>query len=106
MKKGQLRIGILKYDPDHAVGKPYRPPTYSRLTGASRISIKDQAREYALWLMKNGREQCAVYRIPKSGIGTSADFRRYLFGFYHGSLKVMQVNPEDYLGKLSDRDRE
>lgn len=106
MKKGQLRIDIPGYPLENAAGKPYRQPTYSTVADASRISIKDQAREYALWLMKNGKERCAVYPIPKSGRGISAEFRAHLVRFHRGFLRFKEVQPEDFLGKLSDKDME
>lgn len=105
MKKGIVRIDVPRYDPEHAAGKPYRPPTYSRLADASRISIRKQAEEYAAWMKRNNVERCAVYPIPKNGRGASAEFRNYLVQLHHGPIRFEEVNPEDFLGKLSDKDR-
>ena len=102
MKKGILRINVPGYDPERAAGKPYQTPTYSRQRDASRISIKDQAREYALWLMKEGRTHCHLYPMSKSnrGGGVSAEFRRYLLGFHRGPLEITEVDPKEFLGGL------
>ena len=97
MKKGILRIDVPGYDPKRAAGKPYRPATYSRVADASRISIKDQAREYALWLMKEGKEHCYLYPVPKSGRGAAAEAREYLLGFHRGPLEIHEVDPGEFL---------
>jgi len=105
MKKGYLRIEIPGRRETPAKG-PYRLPTYSQVADTSRISIEDQAREYALWLMKNDRHHCRIYPLRKSSLAISNRFREALVGFHRGRLRFREVNPDDYLGKLTDRDRE
>ena len=77
--------------------RAYKTPTYSQQANASRISIKDQAREYALWLMKEGKEHCYLYPVPKSGRGAATEAREYLLGFHRGPLEIHEVDPGAFL---------
>lgn len=86
------------------MNRPYRPPTYSQLAPLSCISPEDQAKEYALWLMKNDKHHCHVYPLRKSVLAASNRFREALLGFHCGYLRWKEVNPADFLGKLSGAD--
>ena len=84
------------------MSRPYKTPTYSQRVKLACIDPEEQAKEYALWLMKNNRTSCAVYPLGKTIQHVSNRFRAHLEGFHRGPLQLIEVNPADFLGKLDN----